>query len=66
MRDDLHGFSKEISFSFLLNYGLVNFTGGNVIVLGGGGIQKSFIMPEVQVGFSAVFRYVAFAVFVGV
>ena len=64
--DYLHGFSKEISFSFFFNYGLVDSSCGYIIILAGIGIQKSLIVSQVKVCFCAVFGHIAFAVFVRV
>src|ERR1700730_16881737 len=47
MRDNLNGFTQVSSFSFLVYYGLINSSGGNVVRLGSEYAQETFIMPKV-------------------
>ena len=66
MRDDLHGFPEIIAPSFFFDDRLVDPARSDIICLGGWHVQKPFIMAEIEVGFSAIFRDIALAVFIGV
>jgi hypothetical protein len=66
MRNDLHSSSQESAFTLLVDHMLVDTAGGHVIGLGGGHIKKAFIVAEVEIGFSSVVGYIAFAMFIRV
>ena len=64
MRDHLYGFAEKLSAAFLVDDALVDAPGGDVVGFGSRNIRKAFVVAEVEVGFGAVFGYVALAVFV--
>ena len=64
MRDHLYGFAEKLSAAFLVDNALVDAPGGDVVGFGSRNIRKAFVVAEVEVGFGAVFGYVALAVFV--
>src|SRR5688572_17891215 len=66
MRHDLDGFAEVFTVTFLCNDVIIDASGGDIIAPGGGDIQKTFVMTEVEIGFGAVVGDVAFAVLVGV
>ena len=64
----VHGWKAFVDadnvLAFFFDNGLVDFTRGNIVILTGWAIQKSFIMSQIQICFGTIFGYVAFAVFV--
>ena len=54
MRDDLYGSSAEISVTFLLQNGPVDFSGGNVGIFIQAFINESFVVAKIQVGLGSV------------
>lgn len=66
VRDDLYRFAKVFALSLFGDDIVIDAPGGNVVGLAGGYIQKALIVPQVQVGFSAIVGHVAFPMFIGV
>ncbi len=64
MRDNLYRFPQVISGAFLINYGLVNTASGHIIRLRGWGIQKTLIVPQVQISFGTIIRNIAFSMLI--
>src|SRR5690606_31420378 len=62
----LYCFAQVSPLPFLGNYIVVNPTGRNVICLGSSDVEKTLVMPQVQIRFSAVIGNIAFAMFIGV
>ena len=55
MRDDLNGAAKVIATTLFTQYVLVNTAGRKVIALGHLGANKALVMPEIKIGFGAIF-----------
>ena len=66
VRNYLDSFTQKSTFALFINNGLVNSTGGYIVSLRGGDIQKTFVVPKVQIGFGTVFSYITFAMLVRV
>jgi len=52
--DDLNRTAAVIAPSFLLQDGPVNFAGGDIGIFAQVFVDKSFVMPQIQIGFRAV------------
>ncbi len=52
--------------TLLIDYGLVDAAGGNIIGAGGGNVGKPLVVAEVEIGFMAVDGDIAFPVFIGI
>ena len=66
MRDDLYGLSEISAFTLLIDNGIINFTGSNVVRLGHVNAKEALVMSQVQVGLGSVIRHVALAMLVRV
>lgn len=64
--DDLYGFAQEFPFSFAGDDIIIYASRGDVIGLGGSGIEESFVVAQVEVCFGPIVGDEALAVFVGV
>ena len=65
MRYQLYGFSEELSFPLLDQYFLKNLPSGYVMVPSKRQVEKPFVVPKVEIGFSSVVKDVDFSVFEG-
>ena len=65
MRNHLDGFSEVISAALFGENGFVDSAGGPVVVAGQLRVREPLIMPEVEIGFRAVFGDENFAVLKG-
>ncbi len=61
----LYSSSQIVAPSFLLNHLVINLTGRGIIIPRHIYIQESFVMPQIQIGFRPVIRYVHFPVLIG-
>ena len=66
VRNDLHGLPEVFPTTFFVDHTLVNATRCDVVGLGCLDIQKTLVMPEVQIGFRPIHRDVAFTMLIGV
>ncbi len=66
MRNDLNGLAAVNALSLIRNDIPVNPAGSQVGILRKGFIDKSFVVAEIQIRFSAVVRYKHFAVLNGI
>ena len=57
MRDDLNSPTQIIPFSLLANYGFINLSCCEIIVLAHYRPNKAFIVTKIQVGFRTIIRY---------
>ncbi|KAF5027940.1 hypothetical protein DSECCO2_664250 [anaerobic digester metagenome] len=64
MGNDLYGTAEVITFAFLLDHRVVDFTAGGVAVFGKVNVNKPFIMTDIEVGFGAVVGNEDFAVLI--
>ena len=62
MRNDLHRLAQILSASFLLDYRVIDLAGREVVHLPHLGGDETLVMPEVEIGFGAVFGDEHFAV----
>ena len=66
VRDDLDGLAQVIAATLFFDDALVDAAGGDVVGLRGTHVQKTFVVAQIKVGFSAVFGHVALPVFIRV
>ncbi len=66
MRYHLHGFTEISAFALFVYNGLVYAPSGNVVGLRSENAEEALIVAEVEVGFGAIFRYITFAVLIGI
>ena len=66
VRDYLHGLAQKLTAALLFDDRKVNAAGGYVVGLGGFHIEKTLVMPQVEIRFRSVGSHVAFAMFVRV
>ena len=66
MGNNLNGLSEKSTFPFFINNRLVNSAGSNIIGLCSENIQKTFVVPQIQVGFCTIFRNVTLPMLIGV
>ncbi len=64
MRYNLYRFSEIISFSFFVDYVLINSSGGNVIFPVCFHSEETFVMPQIQIRFLSVYRNITFTMFI--
>ena len=64
MRDNLHGFAKIGTFTFLADDGVVNLAGGDVVRLRGVDAEESLVVSEVKVSLRTILSDIALAVLV--
>ena len=65
MRNYLDGRAEILAAALFVEDVPINLTGGEVGVFVKVLVDKAFVVPEVEVGFGAVLRYVHFAVLIG-
>ena len=65
MRDDLHGAAEVFSSALLVQNIPVDFTGRQVGIFVQILVNKTLIMPEIQIRFRTVFRDIYFSVLIG-
>ena len=65
VRDDLNGFPKKLTTSFLLDYLLVDLPCGVVAVPRERTVGKSLVMTKVEVGFAPIVENVNLTMLVG-
>ena len=66
MRNNLYGLSEISAFTLLVDNGIINLTGSNVVSLGHVNTQEALVMSQVQVGLGSVIGHVALAMLVRV
>ena len=66
MRHYLNGLPQVFTLALFGDDIIIDTAGGNVIGTGGGYIEKTLIMPQVQVGLRSVIGHIALTVFIGV
>ena len=66
MRDNLHCLSQIVAAAFLVDYALVDTSGGNVVGARGANVGESLVVAQVEVGLVPVDGHVAFAVLIRV
>ena len=54
MRNNLYGLSEISAFTLLIDNGIINLTGSNVVSLGHVNTQEALVMPQIQVGHVAL------------
>src|SRR5208282_3637890 len=54
VRDDLDGRAEVIAAAFLLDHGVVNLARGAVVAPAHPGLEKAFVVAEIEIGFGAV------------
>src|SRR5262245_6350956 len=64
VRNDLHGLSEIVAAPFLLNDGLVDAPGSEIILASQFSVRVTLVMAQVEVGFCAVIGDVDLAVLV--
>ena len=62
MRNHLHGAAQVVAAAFFGNHLLIHLAGTETITAQHGGIDKTLVVAEVEVGFRAVFGYKHFSV----
>ena len=60
----LHSLAKVFALAFFGDHIIVNPAGGHVIGLRGWYVQKTLVMPQVEVGFCSIVSYITFPMFV--
>ena len=66
MRDHLDSLTQVGTLPLLIDDGLIDLPSGDVVGLSGRDVQKSFIVPEVEISFRTVLRDITFTVLVGI
>ena len=66
MGHNLHRFSQIVAAALLVDYRLVDASGGHVVGARGVDVGETLVMAQVEVSFMTVDGHVAFAVFIGV
>ena len=66
VRDYLNGLSQIIAAALFVDNAFVDTSGCNIVGLCGLDTQEAFVVPQVEIGFMAVYRYVAFSVLIRV
>ena len=66
MRNYLNCFAQVVASAFLIDHRLVDPAGGYIICLGGLAVQETFIMAQVQIGFSTIIGHITFTMFIGI
>src|SRR5690606_33586417 len=66
MGDHLYGFAQKFPPALLFDDALVDPPGGNIVGLGGTDVQKTLVMPQVQVGLRPIVGDITFPMFIGI
>ena len=66
VRDNLHGLAQIIAAAFLVDYALIDATGGHIVGTCGLDIGETLVVAEVEVGLMAVHCHIALAVLIGI
>ena len=66
MGNNLYGFAQKHPLAFLFYNTLIHPACRYIIGLGRGRIEKTLVMPQVQIGLGTVFGHIAFSMLIGV
>ena len=66
VRDYLNGLSQIIAAALFVDNAFIDTSGCNIVGLCGLDTQEAFVVSQVEIGFMAVYRYVAFSVLIRV
>ena len=64
VRNDLDGFAEVFAFALVVEDGLVDLSAGEIIESGELDVGESFVMAEIEIGFSAIVQHINFAVLI--